>query len=342
MARRFFVLALLLALAGCGQAAAPAPTPVVLNSITPPPSAAPTGAPTVAPTVAAAAPTVAPGGSAVTVTDSAGRDVTIQAPPVKIVSLAPSITEILFALELGPRVAAVDDFSNYPAETQQLPKIGALGSFNVEQIAALEPDLVLAAGITPPELVQQLADLGLAVVVVGAAEASVESVFADIALVGRITGAADAAQRVTDDMRAQLTALTERLAGAASRPRVYWELDATDPARPYTVGPGSFVDELITLAGGDNIFGQGDTPYPQVSAEQVVAADPQAILLANAQYGVTVESVGQRPGWGDLTAVTGGAVYPVDADLTTRPGPRIVAGIESIARLLHPELFDGG
>ncbi|HWQ12678.1 MAG TPA: ABC transporter substrate-binding protein, partial [Roseiflexaceae bacterium] len=164
----------------------------------------------------------------------------------------------------------------------------------------------------------------------------------DITLVGRITRTADVARRLTDDMRAQLAALTGQLAGATARPRVYWELDATDPAKPYTVGPGSFVDELITLAGGANVFGQGDNPYPQVSAEQVVAADPQVILLANAQYGVTVESVAQRPGWGGLAAVREGRVYPVDADLTTRPGPRIVAGIESIARLLHPELFAQG
>ncbi|HWQ14805.1 MAG TPA: ABC transporter substrate-binding protein, partial [Roseiflexaceae bacterium] len=144
MIRRFLLLLMLLALAGCGQAAAPAPTPTV--------APAPT-----------AAPTAAPGGSAVTVTDSAGREVTLQAPPARIVSLAPSTTEILFALGLGPQVAAVDDFSNYPPETAELPKIGSFGTVNVERITALQPDLVLAAGITAPELVQQLADLGLTV-----------------------------------------------------------------------------------------------------------------------------------------------------------------------------------
>lgn len=321
MPRRIAIvpLILLLALSACGQTA-PASTGALH---TPTPAPAPSQTP-------------APGGAAVDVTDAAGRRVTIPAPPETIVSLAPSTTEILFALGLGQRVVATDDLSNYPPEAASLPKIGGYGGVNYEQIAALEPGLVLAAGITPPEQVQKIEELGLPVLVVGQPESSVASVYDDIALVGRATGTADAADALVADAKARIAAVSEAVAGRES-PAVFWELDATDPSKPYTVGPGSFIGELLALAGGRNIFGSADTPYPQVSAEQVVAADPQVILLADAQYGVAPEQVGQRPGWEDIAAVTGGAVYPVDADLTSRPGPRIAEAVESIARLLHPD-----
>lgn len=329
----FVLLALLLALAACGQPAAPQPTAAPAEA--PQPTAAPAE-----PTVALAEPTVAPEEAAVEVTDSAGRTVSVAAPPARIVSLAPSTTEILFALGVGPQVVAVDDFSNFPAEeVDQLPKIGSFGTINAEQIVALEPDLVLAAGTTAPEIVQQLSDLGLTVVVAGAPEATVESIFSDIELVGQATGQSERAAELTAAMRARFAEVTGLVAQASERPTVFWELDATDPAKPYTVGPGSFIDELIGLAGGTNIFGEGDNPYPQVSAEQIVAADPQVIILADAQYGVAVESVGQRPGWDVISAVREGRVYPIDSDLVSRPGPRVIEGLEAIARLLHPDLF---
>lgn len=306
------LLTLVLALAACGQPAAPAGD------------------------AATAMPTVAPGGTAVEVTDSAGRDVTIQSPPARIVSLAPSTTEILFALGLGARTVAVDDFSNHPPEVASLPKIGAFNTVNFEQIAALEPDLVLAAGITAPDQIQKIEELDLPIIVVGQPESSVASVYDDITLVGRATGTADVAAAVVEDLKTRITALSEAVAGR-EKPAVFWELDATDPAKPYTVGPGSFVHELITLAGGQNIFGEGDNPYPQVSAEQVVAADPQFIILADAQYGMTPKQVAARPGWEGIAAVEDDKVFPIDADLVSRPGPRLADGLEAIVRILHPD-----
>jgi iron complex transport system substrate-binding protein len=324
------LLTLALALAACGQPAAPAGDA---------PTALPATEAPAAPTVEAAAttaPTVAPGGSAVDVTDAAGRTVTIEAPPARMVSLAPSTTEILFALGLGERTVAVDDFSNYPPEAASLPKIGAFNTVNFEQIAALEPDLVLAAGITAPEQIQKIEELDIPIIVVGQPESSVASVYDDITLVGRATGTADVAAALVEDLKARITALSEAVAGR-EKPAVFWELDATDPAKPYTVGPGSFVDELIKLAGGRNIFGEGDNPYPQVSAEQVVAADPQFIILADAQYGMTPEQVAARPGWEGIAAVEDGKVFPIDADLVSRPGPRLADGLEAIVRILHPD-----
>jgi iron complex transport system substrate-binding protein len=260
--------------------------------------------------------------------------------PQRIISLAPSNTEILFALGLGPQTIAVDDLSDYPAEAKSLPKAGGSGgTYNFEQIVALEPDLVLVAGLTPPEVIKQLEDLKLTVVVANTAETTFESIFADIALVGRITGRTPEAEQLTGAMRQRFEAIKAKAATATTKPRVYWELDATDAAKPYTVGPGNFVNDLISMAGGANIFNDVDSAYPQVGLEQVAAANPEVIILADAAYGITVESVLARPGWSTIEAIQQKRVYPIDDNLVSRPGPRIVDGLEAVAKLVHPELF---
>jgi iron complex transport system substrate-binding protein len=270
----------------------------------------------------------------------AGRTVTIAAVPERLISLAPSTTEILFAIGLAPKLVAADDFSDYPAEAKNLPKIGGLnGAYNFEQIVALKPDLIFAAGITAPEAITKLEALKLPVVVIGAEKTSFESVFADIALVGQATGQTEQAAQVTTAMQDQLTALKAKLAGAKEKPLVYWELDATDPTKPYSAGPGNFVSDMIALAGGTNVFEKAETPFPQVSSEQVVAANPDVIILSDAAYGITVESVLKRPGWQVITAVKQQRVAPIDDNLVSRPGPRLVEGLEATARIIHPELF---
>jgi iron complex transport system substrate-binding protein len=305
-----------------------------------PATAAPTAAPTAPPTVAPPTVAPAPAASGVTITDVAGRTITIAAPPKRIISLAPSTTEILFAIGLAPKIVATDDFSDYPAEAKNLPKIGGLNAaYNFEQIVALKPDLIFAAGITPPEAIKTLEDLKLPVVVVGAEKTTFDSIFNDIGVVGRATGQAEQATQVTSAMNDQLAALKAKLAAAQEKPLVYWELDATDPAKPFSVGPGNFVGDMIALAGGTNVFEKAESPFPQVSAEQVVAANPDVIILSDAAYGATVESVLKRPGWQVINAVKQQRVAPIDDNLVSRPGPRIVAGLEATARIIHPELF---
>jgi iron complex transport system substrate-binding protein len=333
-------LALILALilSACGTStptAAPATAAPTAALATAAPTAVP---PTPAPTEAPAAPTSVATG--VTITDVAGRTVTLAATPEHLISLAPSTTEILFALGLAPKIVAADDFSDYPAEAKNLPKIGGLNAaYNFEQIVALKPDLIFAAGITAPETIKKLEDLKLTVVVVGAEKTSFDSVFADIALVGKATGQVEQAAQMTTAMQDQLAALKATLATAKAKPLVYWELDATDPAKPYSVGPGNFVGDMIALAGGTNVFAQAESPFPQVSAEQVVAANPDVIILSDATYGVTVDSVLKRPGWQVIAAVKQQRVAPIDDNLVSRPGPRLVAGLEATARIIHPELF---
>ncbi len=347
------VLALLLALIlnACGASTPPAAQVPTSQAPTTAPAAAPTAVPaaptaalpTEAPTAAVVAPTAAAApqtAGAVTITDVTSRTITIPAAPERIISLAPSTTEILFAIGLAPKVVAVDDFSDYPAEAKDLPKIGGLNTaYNFEQIVALKPDLIFAAGITPPEAIKKLEDLKLTVIVIGAEKTSFDSVFADIVLVGQATSQAQPAAQVTTAMHDQLAALKAKLAGAKEKPLVYWELDATDPAKPYSVGPGNFVGDMLALAGGTNVFEKAGSPFPQVSAEQVVAANPAVIILSDAAYGITVESVLKRPGWQVIDAVKQQRVAPIDDNLVSRPGPRIVEGLAATARIIHPELF---
>jgi len=326
-----FALALILALsiASCAPAATPAPAP------TPAPTLAPTTVPS---TPTAVPPTTAP--TPITITDVAGRKVTLAGIPQRIISLAPSNTEILFALDLGSKVVAVDDFSDYPVEAKALPKIGgSSGKYNFEQIVALKPDLILAAEITSPETLQKLQDLKLTVAVISVTKTSFDSILNNITLTGQMTGQVEQAKRVTSAMRQKTDAIKSKVATAKTQPRVYWELDASDPAKPFTVGPGNFVNDLITLAGGVNVFGTASKPYPQISIEQVVTVNPEVIILADAAYGVTVDSVLKRSGWENIDAVRNKQVYPINSDLTNRPGPRIVDGFEAVAQLIHPELF---
>ncbi len=319
--QKLIAVALLFALASL-IACAPAPTP------TPQPTVVPIN------TTIPATPT----SSTITVTDSANRSVTIAGAPKRIVSLAPSTTEIAFALGLGERVVAVDTFSDYPADAKKIATIKTF-PLNLEQIVSLKPDLVLAAGITSLDDVKKISDLKLTVLVVGAPATTFDSVFADITLVGKATGADAKAKTVVDAMKQKLDALKAKAATAKIKPRVFWELDATDPAKPYAPGPGSFLNDLIALAGSVNVTATAKTPYAQVNAEEVIAANPDVIILSDFAYGTTVESVKARKGWNVINAVKNDKVLPIDDNLVSRPGPRLVDGLEAALKLIHPELF---
>ena len=336
LAAAFSVIAMMLvAIAAC----APTPTPTLVPPTTAPTAKPPTAAPTpVPPTTAPTAIPTAASSAAITVTDDAKRTVTINGMPQRIVSLAPSTTEIAFALGIGNRVVAVDTYSDYPAEAKSLPKIKTFPT-NLEQVVSYKPDLILAAGITGADDVKKLADLKLAVLVVGAETTTFDSVAANIALVAKVTGTEAKAKQIADAMKQKANEIKAKVATAKTKPRVFWELDSTDPAKPFTPGPGSFVHDIITLAGGVNVAANTKSPYAQISAEEVIAANPEIIILSDFAYGTTVESVKARKGWSVITAVKNDKVLPIDDNLVSRPGPRIVDGLEAAARLIHPELF---
>jgi iron complex transport system substrate-binding protein len=294
-----------------------------------------TEVPVVEPTTVSADEVVA----ALMVIDGAGRSIEITEQASRVVSLAPSTTEIVYALGAGDRMVAVDMYSEYTPEVADLTKITNPDmSVNYEQISALEPDVVFAAAITAPDVITQLETLGIKVVVVGSFNSTFVSVLDDIKLVGAVLGLDDQAIELTSAMQVDWDTLVTKVADLEERPRVFWELDATDPAKPYTIGAGTFVNELLIAAGGVNIFGESDNAYPQVSLEQIVAQAPDVILLADSIWGVTPQMVYDRAGWEEIPAVKNQMVYPINDNLVSRPGPRIVVGLAEVVRVLHPNL----
>jgi len=275
----------------------------------------------------------------ITLVDGLDREVSLPAPAQTVVSLAPSNTEILFAVGAGSQVVGRDMFSDYPAEAASVQDVGgSMGEYNLEAIVALQPDLVLAGGINPPELVAALEELGLTVYFLPN-PLTLEEMYANLETVGALTGHAAEAADLIESLAARVAAVDEAVATAEARPTVFYELDATDPASPYTAGAGTFVDQLIARAGGMNVAGEIETPWAQVDIETLLTYDPDLIILGDSAWGQSAETVAARPGWQELAAVQSGAIHPFDDNTVSRPGPRLVDGLEALARLLHPELF---
>ncbi len=298
----------------------PAPTPVTTPTPTPTATATPTPTPT-----AAAFP--------LTVEDSAGSAVTLDAAPERIISYSPGATEVLFAIGAGDRVIATDEFSDFPPETEALPRV-AYSSPDPERALSLEPDLLLMA-TRQREQVEQFRSLGMTVLFLDSAQ-DIEGVFGAIALLGEVTGNEQQAAELAASMRERIAALTATLEDVQEGPLVFFELTAD----LYTVGTDTFVGELLTLAKARNIAAGAASSYPQLSAEAIIDAAPVVILLADAEWGESLETVCARPGWDAIPACVDERVHGVDGDLTSRPGPRIVDGLEQIARLLYPDRFE--
>lgn len=274
-----------------------------------------------------------------TFTDGLGREVKLEAPAQRVVSLAPSNTEILFAVGAGPQVVGREEFSDYPEAAKNVTSIGpAFEALNTELIVSLKPDLVLAAEINTPEQVKTLEDLGLTVYYLSNPH-TLEEMYDNLNIVARLTGHEAEAATLIESLKQRVAAMDEKMTPNSSRVSVFYELDSTDPAKPFTAGKGTFITLLIDRAGGHNIAADLED-YPQMSLEQIVSADPAMIILGDSMWGITPEMVASRPGWENLSAVKNGKVVPFDDNLVSRPGPRLVDGLEQLAKLLHPELFE--
>jgi iron complex transport system substrate-binding protein len=282
-------------------------------------------------------PTLEPTPQPITLTDGLGRSITLASPAQRIVSLAPSNTEILYAIGAGAQVVGRDEFSDYPEAATSLPTVGgSFGGYNQEIIVSLTPDLVLAAEINTPEQVKALEDLGLTVYFLQN-PTTLDEMYTNLMTIAQLTGHTDEAETLVTALKTRVDAVAQKVAAITEKPSVFYELDGTDPNAPYTAGSGTFIDLLISLAGGTNAASGMDAAWGQLSIEELVVQDPDVILLGDAAYGVSVESVGQRAGWEDLQAVQNGHVYPFDDNLASRPGPRLVDGLETLFGLLHPE-----
>ena len=289
------------------------------------------------PTVAPVVPTEMP----VKVIDQRGQEFQFDTPVQRIVSLAPSNTEILFAVGAGKQVVGRDTFSDFPAEAASVADIGGgFGALDTETILASTPDLVLAADLTPAEQIQALEHLGLKVFVLGN-PTDLPGMYENLRTVAAMTGHLEETETLITSLKQRVAVVEEKLAGVTERPLVLYELDGTDPNAPWVPGPGTFVDTLLTMAGGNSMSASLDGAWVQVSLETIIEMNPEIILLGDAQWGgVTPEMVAARGGWDALTAVQEGKVYPFDDNLVSRPGPRMVDGLESLAKFLHPDLFE--
>ncbi len=273
------------------------------------------------------------------ITDGLGREITLGGPAQRIVSLAPSNTEILFAVGAGSQVIGRDEISDFPVQAADVSSIGStFGELNTEAILALEPDLVLAATITAPEQLQTLETLGLTTFVLSN-PTDFEGLYENLATVGQLTGHSEQAADLAEELRARVEAVIMATAGAAPA-TVFYEVDGSDTSAPWTTGVGTFQDLLIDLAGGTNVAG-GIEGWGQIDLEALVTSDPEVILFGEGPFIVTtIETLAARPGWGGISAVLMGRVVPIDTNWVDRPGPRLVDALEAMAAALHPELFE--
>jgi len=275
------------------------------------------------------------------VTDGRDRTVSVTAPVQRVVSLAPSNTEILFAIGAGAQVVGRDVFSDYPLEAKTILDVGGgFGELNTEVILAQKPDMVLTSDLTPPEQIGALEDLGLTVVSLPDPK-DFEGMYDSLRLVARLTGHEPEADKVLEGLMRRVAAIEEKVTLVKERPLVFYELDGTDPSAPWTSGPGTFVDTLITLAGGENLGSSLGSEWVQISIEELIARNPDIIILGSAHWGgITPEEVKGRTGWGALDAVKNDRLFTFDDNLVSRPGPRLIDGLEAMTKLLHPELFE--
>jgi iron complex transport system substrate-binding protein len=271
-------------------------------------------------------------------TDDMGREVTINEVPQRIISFGPNITEILFALGLEEKVVGVSDFSDYPEAAQEIAKIGNAFSPSLEKIVELEPDLVLT--VEHEQLNAELEALGLTFMILEPRD--IDGILDDIELVGKVTGTEKAADDLVTEMRDSISRITA-VVEDAPEVSVFFIIDGADLTSPWTVGPGSFIHALITMAGGENGAMAAAGDWVQFSIEQVVSADPDIIIIQTMTGGVPTvskEVLEENAAWREMTAVKENRIYFINGDLVSRPGPRITQGLEGLAEIIHPELFE--
>jgi iron complex transport system substrate-binding protein len=290
-------------------------------------------------TPAATSPTAAAPAFPLTVQRSDGKPLAIAAAPKHIVSLSPAATEIIYALGAQSSLVAVDKNADYPDDARNFaPKVDAYEP-NIEAITGLAPDLVIVASDTGG-IVAKLDELKIPVLFVDidTSVKTVDDVMAQITLMGKITGTTDKASALVASLNARVKKVKDAVADvpATSSMKVYHELDSTF----YSASDGTFVGDLYRLLKVRNVAGDGNgVAYPQLTQEAIIAANPSVIVLADEEFGVTVDSVKSRPGWSAIDAVKNDKIVALNASVISRPGPRIVDALETLAKAIYPERF---
>ncbi len=283
----------------------------------------------------------------ISVTDDEGYTTNLTALPERIISLAPACTQILFALGDGNKVVGVTDYDNYPYNFSawiaagNMTSIGGYSTPNMEAIASLRPDLIVSDNINDA-ILPNLRSLNYKVIVIN--PTSIDGVYQDLTMVGKATGAQTKAASVIANMTSTISNIQAKIAAAniATEPKVYYEV-WSDPLM--SAGSTTWINDVISKAGGVNIFANETQQYPTVASETIVSLNPDVILLPTNMgtgtpfYG-TVQDVKSTPGWNTINAVKNDKIYVIDQDLFAEPGPRVADQVYAVAQCLYPQLFN--
>ncbi len=279
------------------------------------------------------------GWTQVTITDDSGFESIIETQPETIVSLAPTNTEIIFALGLGDKVVGVTEYCNYPEEALIKQTVGGYSTINVEKIVAADPDIIFANPKNGQENIDSLRQLGYTVIVIQSY--SVDGTYDAIRMIGTCTGTTAEAESIISDMKIRIQAITDKLEGVTEKPTV---MHAMSVESFWVSGSNTFQNELITLAGGTNAFADVKG-WGVITLEKLLMTDPEIILVdSGSKMGTTGENTLQKAflteqRLSSITAVKNKDVYVMDSDTFDRGGPRIVISLEQLAQILHPEIF---
>jgi iron complex transport system substrate-binding protein len=269
------------------------------------------------------------------ITDGIGRQMMVPDNPVRVVALAPSITEIVFALGQEQRLVGIARFSDFPQEAQRLPQVGSYIQPDIEKIIALNPDLCIAVKDGNPRAVaERLESLRIPVYAVDPLD--LEAIMTTILQIGDLLNAGDRAQNIAGDMKSRIERVRELVKRTTHRPGVFFQIGFSPIV---SVGKGTFIHELIEMAGGTNLCA-GYASYPRLSREQVLALSPDVLVITTMHRGMTIDQV--KAEWAvypQIPAVRDGRIAIVDSNIFDRPTPRQVDALEQLVRVIHPELF---
>ena len=271
-----------------------------------------------------------------TVIDLLGRKVVLSDNPSRVIALAPSITEIVFALGQGHRLVGVTRYSDFPIEAKEIQSVGSYVNLDIEKIVSLKPDLCIATKDgNPRQVVLRLESLGIPVFAVGPKDLS--SVMDTVFEIGRLLDVIEPARSLVETMRSRIGRIDFLVSKSDSRPRVFFQIGVSPIV---SVGTQTYIHELILRAGGKNLA-QGETPYPRFSREQVLVLSPEVIIITSMERGQVFEKVmTQWSRWSQMPAVRDNRIVVVESNILDRPTPRLVDGLELLAKIIHPELFE--
>ena len=269
------------------------------------------------------------------VTDQVGRTLVVPENPMRVIALAPSITEIIYDLGQEKRLVGVTQYSTYPSEAESLPRIGSYVRLDIEKIVALKPDLCIATKDgNPKHIVDKIVTLGIPVYVIN--PRNLQQIMDTITRLGHLLQAEQAAIELVSDMEKRIRQVQTRVKNGRYKPRIFFQIDA-EPL--FSAGTDTFIHELIELAGGINTTA-GEVSYPRYAWEDIIALQPEIVLISSMAGGLSPEYLlNSWKKWNLLAAVKNDQIFVVDAELFDRPTPRLLDGLEVIAAIIHPELF---